>query len=139
MDFVEEILNSMAWKRNFWVKCWLWSTQLLFFVIFSNFAVNFNGFSVENWTKCHQFDGISLPFSYFLIKILIFFFFWSISFREKEEKRTADHPWTPQKNLKYSRREFDGLVKIWRTKLHCYDPSNMNYIGPSNEDAGKGV
>lgn len=52
-----------------------------------------------------------------------------ISFDLFREKRTAKNPWTPQKNLKYSRRAFDGLVKLWRKELHCYDPSNMNYRG----------
>ncbi|XP_031633582.1 histone RNA hairpin-binding protein-like [Contarinia nasturtii] len=54
-----------------------------------------------------------------------------------KEKRTPEHPWTPQKNIKYSRRAFDGLVKIWRKKLHTYDPSNGMYNGGTN--AGKGV
>lgn len=27
--------------------------------------------------------------------------------------------------LKYSRRAFDGLVKIWRKQLHKYDPASM--------------
>jgi len=39
------------------------------------------------------------------------------------QERTGDHPWTPPKNHKYSRRAFDGLVKVWRKKLHCYDKS----------------
>ncbi|XP_055301914.1 histone RNA hairpin-binding protein-like [Sitodiplosis mosellana] len=55
------------------------------------------------------------------------------------EKRTTEHPWTPQKNLKYSRRAFDGLVKIWRKKLHCYDPSNMSHSGATDEKSGKSV
>lgn len=50
-----------------------------------------------------------------------------------------EHPWTPQKNFKYSRRAFDGLVKIWRKKLHCYDPSSMNFIGLQHENGGKGA
>uniref|UniRef100_A0A182PPZ8 Histone RNA hairpin-binding protein RNA-binding domain-containing protein n=1 Tax=Anopheles epiroticus TaxID=199890 RepID=A0A182PPZ8_9DIPT len=36
--------------------------------------------------------------------------------------RTKDHPMTPQKTLKYSRRAWDGLVRVWRKKLHCFDP-----------------
>lgn len=38
------------------------------------------------------------------------------------EKRTKDHPKTPPKHIKYSRRAWDGLVKVWRKKLHCFDP-----------------
>ncbi|XP_030370693.1 histone RNA hairpin-binding protein [Scaptodrosophila lebanonensis] len=36
--------------------------------------------------------------------------------------RTRDHPRTPNIYGKYSRRAFDGLVKIWRKQLHVYDP-----------------
>ncbi|KAG4075790.1 hypothetical protein HA402_003616 [Bradysia odoriphaga] len=39
-------------------------------------------------------------------------------------RRTKDHPWTPPKQFKYSRRAFDGLIKVWRTKLHCFDTPN---------------
>lgn len=42
------------------------------------------------------------------------------------EKRAPEHPWTPPKNIKYSRRAFDGLIKAWRKKLHCYDPEGAN-------------
>lgn len=38
------------------------------------------------------------------------------------EQRTRDHPKTPPKHIKYSRRAWDGLVRVWRKKLHCFDP-----------------
>lgn len=38
------------------------------------------------------------------------------------DKRTKDHPKTPPKHFKYSRRAWDGLVKVWRKQLHCFDP-----------------
>lgn len=38
------------------------------------------------------------------------------------DKRTNDHPKTPPKHVKYSRRAWDGVVKVWRKKLHCFDP-----------------
>ncbi|XP_055540299.1 histone RNA hairpin-binding protein [Wyeomyia smithii] len=41
------------------------------------------------------------------------------------EQRTKDHPKTPPKHLKYSRRAWDGLIKVWRKKLHCFDPNAM--------------
>lgn len=39
-----------------------------------------------------------------------------------KDKRSKDHPKTPPKHIKYSRRAWDGLVKVWRKKLHCFDP-----------------
>lgn len=38
------------------------------------------------------------------------------------DKRTKQHPRTPPKHIKYSRRAWDGLVKVWRKELHCFDP-----------------
>ncbi|XP_052903055.1 histone RNA hairpin-binding protein isoform X1 [Anopheles moucheti] len=41
-----------------------------------------------------------------------------------KHERTNEHPTTPQKNLKYSRRAWDGLIRVWRKQLHCFDPNN---------------
>ncbi|XP_050070918.1 histone RNA hairpin-binding protein [Anopheles maculipalpis] len=38
--------------------------------------------------------------------------------------RTKEHPSTPQKHLKYSRRAWDGLIRVWRKQLHCFDASS---------------
>lgn len=44
-------------------------------------------------------------------------------YRKKVPKfqREPGHPRTPPMNIKYSRRAFDGLVKVWRKQLHEWD------------------
>lgn len=42
------------------------------------------------------------------------------------DQRNKDHPKTPPKHIKYSRRAWDGVVKVWRKQLHCYDPDGKS-------------
>ena len=51
----------------------------------------------------------------------------------KEKRRhPRDHPPTPDPTRKYSKRQFDGIVRAWRRKLHDWDPPKSEQdLGPA--------
>lgn len=54
-------------------------------------------------------------------------------YRQKvpKHKREPGNPRTPPMHLKYSRRAWDGLIKVWRRKLHDWDDQEEK---PGTED-----
>jgi len=40
-------------------------------------------------------------------------------------KRKRGDPQTPDKYASYSKRAWDGLVRVWRRKLHAWDPPGL--------------
>jgi len=43
-----------------------------------------------------------------------------------KEQREPSHPKTPNKQRKYSRRAWDGIVRQWRINLHCWSDHPMS-------------
>ncbi|XP_043276517.1 histone RNA hairpin-binding protein [Venturia canescens] len=51
-----------------------------------------------------------------------------------KHQRTKEHPKTPPKYTKYSRRGWDGMVKLWRKQLHTWDPPEENGTKEESEN-----
>ncbi|TMW67072.1 hypothetical protein Poli38472_012188 [Pythium oligandrum] len=43
----------------------------------------------------------------------------------RRERRRGEHPMTPDKTLKVSKKRFDGMIRVWRQALHKYDPEDL--------------
>ncbi|CAH1389065.1 unnamed protein product [Nezara viridula] len=48
-----------------------------------------------------------------------------------KEARKKMHPRTPPLHLKFSRRAWDGLIKVWRQRLHFWDPPSEGGGNPA--------
>lgn len=52
----------------------------------------------------------------------------------KDQRKGPEHPQTPPKHIKYSRRAWDGLIRRWRIQLHKYDPEGANDAEDEGEE-----
>lgn len=53
-----------------------------------------------------------------------------------KEKRKRGDPQTPDVTVKVSKRQFDGIVRAWRRKLHDWDPPPTPVDDDEKRDPG---
>lgn len=54
--------------------------------------------------------------------------------RVPKHQRDRENPVTPDKFIKFSRRSWDQQVKIWRKKIHEYDPTEVIHYQSTKEE-----
>lgn len=76
--------------------------------------------------SCHLFLQPLFYFSnsdvlfLFFVWFSLFNYFFQVS-KDKREQGNPNHPVTPRKGQKCSKRSWDGQVRKWRRQLHSYD------------------
>jgi hypothetical protein len=123
-------LAQLIYTSSFFLKCRVCCSVLLFYLISKHFCLKKylkpEEACLKNWkrTKLVKAWPSKVWFQFLcIIKGLV------LSIKYDRDKRTKKHPQTPPKHIKYSRRAWDGIVRVWRQSLHFWDPpSEGKYV-----------